>query len=313
MSLAAKANVERGGGGEAVVGGLDLVQGCGALSKDGQLGKEDEPPLDVPNAGGHGSRGEEEEPRGKKRKRVRRRMGSTSLTRRPRKARCTTCTSPSTSSAPKKSRKQAREKIAVVNTDPEPDDLRLGIWGAESGEGGEECLQKSPDPAFPDRSTCNLPDSRCRWRTIAGYLAHLRRAHQDVAFCVLGRRVYIRRRRQNSLASDVADGLTVAWIQSTLGLPQKFSQKGEPWDEFRWRCLTLICGADTEETLQPILGQALTWAKPVHVGELDQQVALTSEGKARCGICHLIMGSCTRVRTHLEDFHFIDPNRHECR
>ena len=49
MSLA---NVERGGGGEAVVGGLDLVQGCGALSKDGQLGKEDELPLDVPNAGG---------------------------------------------------------------------------------------------------------------------------------------------------------------------------------------------------------------------------------------------------------------------
>ena len=37
MSLA---NVERGGGGEAV------------LSKGGQLGKEDVLPLDVPNAGG---------------------------------------------------------------------------------------------------------------------------------------------------------------------------------------------------------------------------------------------------------------------
>ena len=293
MSLA---NVEKGGDGETV------------LCKGGHLGREDVP------------RGEEKEARGRKRKGVRRRGGSsTSLTRRPRKTRrCSTCTSsPLTFSAPKKASrragKQAGKKAAVVRADPEPDDVRLCIWGAESGVGGEECSQKSSDPAFPDRSTCNLSGSRCRWRSITGYLAHLRRAHPDLAFCVLGRRVYIRRRRQNSLASDVADGLTVVWIQSTLGLSQEFSQKGEAWDEFRWKCLSLICGADAEEILQPILDQALTWAKPVPVGDLDQHVALTSEGKAQCGLCHIIMGSWTRVRTHLEDVHLIDPERHACR
>ena len=233
----------------------------------------------------------------------RRRRGPSSATAR--RSRCMKCTCSAGRSKP---------ILAGKTSDAGPDE-RLALWGGENRQEGEDCLQRGVTPAFGDRSVCNLPDSRSRWKTIPGYITHLGRAHPDLVYLMLGQRLYIRRRSLHSLVgSDPADGLTVEWLRSTLGLPQEKSTKGEPWEQFRWRCLTLICGMvdPREGFLLARLDRAFT-ASAGTVSGLEREVAFTPAGRWQCGVCYITTGSLERLRSHLEDLHFIDHNRYKCR
>ena len=221
------------------------------------------------------SRKLKEEATGKAKRLVRRRReGPSSLTRLSWKpCRCN----------PGSKRKRVETEKEIRRPDAEPDvELRLVLWGEESVKEGEECFQKRPLPAFPDRSSCRA-GWEMKWKSITGFVAHLRQSHPDLVFCVYGGRVYCRRRRLTSLSSDISDGLTLQWLQANVGLPDNAAifprglgmppNDGDSWSSFRWRNLTEICGFvdPAKDGLVAMVNKAFSQtAAPV--GEIEQQV-----------------------------------------
>ena len=203
-------------------------------------------------------------------------------------------------------------------------EYNLALWYIDPDKGPEECLQnilwsrtKRDDgtylqlrfPAFSDISVCS---GKAKWKTFPGYSAHLRKAHRDLVFCVLGGKLYARRRRKGALAQDVCDGLTAVWLLKNVGPVSKHlaGSNQDRWDIFRWKMLSRQL-----DVIDP--SQNLSWqlnSKPaVPVGELDQWIAITPAGTAQCSVCNVEMAQQRNIRQHLEERHFVDERRHSCR